>query len=423
MPPTASPKSRSLAVVQGVSLFLLLLTGTLNYMDRSALSVTSTAIQGDLRLNVAQMGLLLSAFQWSYALAQLPIGGLIDRYRPRNVLAAGIILWSVAQALCGFVRTWSTFLAARILLGIGESPQYPTGARVVSDWFPVHRRGFPTGVFNSASALGTAVAQPVLALILVATDWRWVFVVLGAAGIFVGVFWWLTYRNPEEVTLSEADRATLVPAAPSASSGGFKAWRGLFRHGTTWGMILGFFGSIYLNWLYISWLPGYLHMARHMDTLKTGIAAFVPFFCGFIACWVSGGISDWMVRLTGSAVKGRRLLAVLAMFGMAAFTIPGALVASNVWAIVCISVVIFLANVASTASWALVSAAAPKAQVASLGAVQNFGGYIGGALAPAVTGFVVQATGSFVPALLLGAVIVSLSALAYLFGVNRPIAD
>jgi MFS family permease len=414
-------KPRKLAVVQGISLALLLLTGTLNYMDRSALSVTNTAIRGDLHLSLGEMGLLLSAFSWSYALAQLPVGGLIDRYRPRAVLAWGIVLWSLAQGLCGFVRNWVTFVAARILLGIGESPQYPTGARVVSDWFPINKRGFPTGVFNSASALGTAVAQPVLALILVASDWRRVFVVLGVAGVFVGILWWLSYRNPEEVALSDADRAAI--AHPAKTPGGLKAWGGLFRHGTTWGMILGFFGSVYLNWLYITWLPGYLQMARHMDTIHTGFAAFVPFFFGFVGCWVAGGLSDLMVRLTGSAVKGRRLLAVIAMFGMAVFTVPGALVSSNVVALACISMVVFLANVASTASWALVSAAAPQSQVASLGAVQNFGGYIGGALAPAVTGYVAQATGSFVPALLLGAVIVSLSALAYLFGVTKPIGE
>ena len=423
MPGNSPSKPRKLATVQAVSLGLLLLTGTLNYMDRSALSVTNSAILHDLHLDLGEMGLLLSAFSWSYALAQLPVGGLIDRYRPRKVLAFGIVVWSIAQGLCGFVRNWATFLAARILLGIGESPQYPTGARVVSDWYPLGKRGFPTGVFNSAAALGTAVAQPVLALILVATDWRWVFVVLGIAGVFVGLLWWLTYRNPEEVVLSEADRETIAHSAVKPSSGGFAEWLALFRHGTTWGMILGFFGSVYLLWLYVTWLPGYLHMARHMTTLQTGFAAFVPFFCGFVGCWVAGGLSDWMVRLTGSAVKGRRLLAVIAMLGMAAFVVPGALVQSNVVAVACISVVMFLSNVASTSSWALVSAVAPQRQVASLGAVQNFGGYIGGALAPAVTGFVVQATGSFVPAMLLGAVIVSLSALAYLFGVTKPIED
>jgi MFS family permease len=159
-----------------------------------------------------------------------------------------------------------------------------------------------------------------------------------------------------------------------------------------------------------------------MDTIHSGFAAFVPFFCGFIGCLVSGWFSDRMVKLTGSLIRGRKLLAVFAMFGMAAFTIPGALIEDNGLALACISVVIFLANVASTASWALVSAVAPQGQVASLGAVQNFGGYIGGSLAPIVTGYVAKATGgNFVPALAIGAGVVSLSALAYLFGVTHPI--
>ena len=420
MPSLRSP--RSLAAVQAVSLLLLVVAGTLNYMDRSALSVTNSAIRGELHLSLSQMGLLLSAFSWSYAIAQLPIGGLIDRYRPRLVLSVGIVLWSLAQGLCGFVNSLSSFIGARILLGIGESPQYPTGARVVSDWFPLHKRGFPTGVFNSASALGTALAPPLLSVLLVATSWRSVFVILGAVGIVMALVWWLAYRDPNQVELKAEDRETISHGAHEAK-GGFRAWGQLFGHLTTWGMILGFFGSVYLNWLYITWLPGYLQIARHMDTIHSGMAAGIPFFCGFIACLVSGGVSDWMVKLTGSAVKGRRLLAVIAMFGMAAFTIPGALVQDNALALVCISVVVFLANVASTASWALVSSVAPRGQVASLGAVQNFGGYIGGALAPAVTGLVVEDTHSFVPALLIGAGICSLSALAYLFGVRKAIED
>jgi MFS family permease len=419
---SATPgRPRSLTMVQWTSLLLLLLTGTLNYMDRSALSVTNSAIRADLHLDLGQMGILLSAFSWSYALAQLPIGGLIDRYKPRLLLTVGIALWSVAQGLCGFVHNLTTFIWARILLGIGESPQYPTGARVVSDWYPLSKRGAPTGVFNSASPLGTAIAPPILSLVLVASDWRMVFVALGVVGLFVAVLWWATYRNPEEVALKPEDREAISHNLKK-SGGNFKAWGNLFRHASTWGMILGFFGSVYLNWLYVTWLPGYLQLARHMDTIHSGFAAFVPFFCGFIGCLIAGWFSDIMVRLTGSAIRGRKWLAAIAMFGMAIFTVPGAMVQDNTLALACISVVIFLANVASTASWALVSAVAPQGQVASLGAVQNFGGYIGGSLAPIVTGYVAKANGgNFVPAMAIGAVIVSLSALAYLFGVNRPI--
>lgn len=416
-------RTRSLRSIQTLSLALLVLTGVLNYLDRSALSVTNGAIRAEMGLSLGQMGLLLSAFSWSYALAQLPVGGVIDRYRPRAVLTAGVVVWSVAQALCGLVHNFTQFIWARILLGVGESPQYPTAARVVSDWFPVNKRGLPTGVFNAASPLGTALAPPLLSLMLVASNWRAVFVILGVAGLGVALVWWAAYRNPSQVTLSEDDRAVIAGASADkpAATTGFAAWRGLFRHATTWGMILGFFGSVYLNWLYLTWLPNYLQMERGMDTIHSGFAAFVPFFCGFIGCLVSGYLSDVLVRITGSAVNGRKYLAVAAMLGMAAFTVPAALVQSNAVALGCISVVIFLANVASVASWALVSAVAPQGQVASLGALQNFGGFIGGALAPIVTGYIVQATGSFIPALLVGASAVTVSALIYLVVVRRPI--
>lgn len=421
----AAPQGRvrSLGSMQAVSLGLLVLTGVLNYMDRSALSVTNGAIRSDMGLSLGQMGLLLSAFSWSYAIAQLPIGGLVDRYRPRVLLALGICLWSIAQGLCGFVRGFGAFIAGRVLLGIGESPQFPTAARVVSDWFPLERRGFPTGVFNAASPLGSALAPPILSLILIASGWRSVFVILGVIGIGVAVVWWSLYRNPEQVALSDADRTAIHGPSPvtKPTASGLSTWGALFRHGTTWGMILGFFGSVYLNWLYLTWLPNYLQMERGMDTVHSGFAAFFPFFFGFIGCLVSGFASDLLVGVTGSMIRGRKLVAVIAMFGMALFTIPAALVHDNLLALVCISVVIFLANIASTASWALVSAVAPKGQVASLGAIQNFGGYIGGSLAPIVTGFIVQASGSFIPALITGAAIVSLSALVYLFGVRRPI--
>jgi MFS family permease len=420
-------RTRRLRSVQALSLALLMLTGVLNYLDRSALSVTNGAIRAEMGLSLGQMGLLLSAFSWSYALAQLPVGGLIDRYKPRTVLTIGVVVWSAAQALCGLVHNFASFIWARILLGVGESPQYPTAARVVSDWFPVNKRGLPTGVFNAASPLGTALAPPLLSLMLVASSWRAVFVILGVAGLGVALIWWAAYRNPDQVTLTADDRAVITGEAadkptdgPPATTG-FAAWRGLFRHATTWGMILGFFGSVYLNWLYLTWLPNYLQMERGMDTIHSGFAAFVPFFCGFIGCLVSGYLSDLLVRLTGSAVNGRKYLAVVAMLGMAAFTVPAALVQSNTVALACISVVIFLANVASVASWALVSAVAPRGQVASLGALQNFGGFIGGALAPIVTGYIVQATGSFIPALLVGASAVTVSALIYLVVVRRPI--
>lgn len=159
-----------------------------------------------------------------------------------------------------------------------------------------------------------------------------------------------------------------------------------------------------------------------MTLMHTGIAASIPFFCGFLGSLVAGWFSDLVTRHSREPVKSRRNAVVLAMLGMVAFTIPGTLVESNTVALICISVVIFLANAASASSWALVTAAAPPSRVSSLGSIQNFGGFIGGALAPVVTGYIAQGW-SFVPALLSAAAIAFVGAMMYLLLVRQPIPE
>ena len=161
-------------------------------------------------------------------------------------------------------------------------------------------------------------------------------------------------------------------------------------------------------------------MARHMSLVSTGFAASVPFFCGFIGCLVAGWFSDRITRGSTSLVSARKIPVVLAMLGMAAFTVPAALVENNTLALACISVVVFLANAASVCSWTLATAAAPANRIASLGSLQNFGGFLGGALAPILTGYIAESF-SFVPALLTGAAIAFLGALSYLFLVRHPV--
>jgi len=187
-------------------------------------------------------------------------------------------------------------------------------------------------------------------------------------------------------------------------------------------MLLGFFGSVYLNWVYLTWLPGYLTLERHMSLVRTGFAASVPFLCGFLGALMAGWFSDVITKRSRSPVASRRNAVVITMLGMVAFTIPVPLVQSNVVALACISVVIFLANAASACSWALATAVAPSDRVASLGAIQNFGGFLGGALAPIVTGYIAQVS-SFVPALLTAAGVAFAGAIAYLALVRKPIPE
>jgi len=159
-----------------------------------------------------------------------------------------------------------------------------------------------------------------------------------------------------------------------------------------------------------------------MSLVHTGIAASIPFFCGFIGALSAGWFSDRITRMSTNPVTSRRNAVVIAMLGMVIFTIPAALVHNNILALVCISIVIFLANAASASSWALATAAAPPNRIASLGSIQNFGGFIGGALAPILTGYIAQEW-SFVPALLTAAGIAFVGAMSYLFLVREPIID
>jgi sugar phosphate permease len=419
----ASPTPPRIRRRQNLALALLVVCGVINYLDRATLAVANEFIRADLGLSLGQMGVLLSAFSWSYALCQLPVGALVDKIGPRWLLGMGLVVWSLAQMAGGLVSTFGYFVVARIWLGIGEAPQFPAAARVVSNWFPPLQRGTPTGIYNSASPLGVALAPLCLAPLIAATSWHWAFFVTGGLGLVAAVVWVALYRDPVPAQMSADERAYLELDRPDTVAKASAApWSALFRHRATWGMMLGFFGSVYLNWVYLTWLPGYLRTERHMDLTNAGLVAAIPFLCGFAGALMAGWASDRVARGAASPVTGRRNAVVAAMLGMVLFTIPAALVESNVAAVACISVVIFLANASSACAWSLATVVAPPSRIASLGAIQNFGGFLGGALAPVATGYIAQSW-SFVPALLTGAAIAFAGAMSYLFLVVRPIPE
>jgi sugar phosphate permease len=422
----SQPTPPGIRRAQHVALVLLMVSGVVNYMDRGTLAVANPMIRAELGLSLGQMGLLLSAFLWIYAVCQLPIGGLVDRIGPRRLLGIGLVVWSLAQMAGGLASSFGFFIVARAVLGIGEAPQFPSAARVVSNWFPLRSRGTPTGIYNAASPLGSALAPLCLSFVVVSFNWRWAFIATGMLGLVVAVIWFALYRDPDKSQMTEAERRYLDEGSQSAgevpSKLTFAEWRGLFSYATTWGMLIGFFGSVYLNWVYLTWLPGYLTIERHMSLIHTGFAASVPFLCGIVGSLVAGWFSDLITRGSRSPVASRRNAVVVSMLGMMVFTIPAALVESNAIAVACISVVVFLGNAAAASSWALATAAAPPSRIASLAAIQNFGGFLGGALAPIATGSIAQAS-SFVPALLTAAGIAGAGAMAYLLLVRKPIPE
>src|SRR5246127_1229387 len=159
------------------------------------------------------------------------------------------------------------FVFGRAILGLGEAPQFPTGARVVRDWFNVRSRGLATGVFNCSSPLGTAIAAPLLTVVMLAVGWRWMFGIMGFAGVVVAISWVLLYRDPAAIALTREEDTyrTAGDETGEATRVTFNEWRRLFGCATTWGMIIGFFGVVYLTWVYSAWLPGLSRNAAAHD--------------------------------------------------------------------------------------------------------------------------------------------------------------
>ena len=419
-------KTPRLRRIQWVAITFLTLAGIVNYLDRSTLSIANHSVSGELGLSASQMGLLLSAFSFSYALAQLPMGALLDRFGARLMLGVGMFVWSVAQLFGGFVQTLQQFLVARIFLGIGEAPQFPAGAKVVSEWYSLRERGRPTGIFITSSTIGPALAPPILTGLLLAFGWRWMFIVMGVMGIAVAVSWYLVYRNRREVVLVPAEVAHLTEEEPHARAERRMTgaeWRGLFASRTTWGMIFGFMGVIYMVWLYLTWLPAYLEHERHLSIAKTGWVVSIPYLFGTLGMLSSGFVADGLMARGIAPIRSRKWPICTGLIFAAVFTVPAAYTPNTTLAIVYLSLAMYFINMASGGAWALVSVAAPRHLVASLGSIQNFGGYFGGSFAPFITGVVVEQTHSFVDAFLISAGVSFAAALVYIFVVRAPIAE
>jgi len=326
--------SRPTHRMQALVLFLLVCSGIINFFDRSSLAIANVDVRHDLALDATAMGALLSAFALSYAFTQLPVGLLIDRVGPRVLLAAGLALWSSAQATVGLVTSFSQFIWARIALGIGEAPQFPTSARVVSNWFHVTDRGIPSGIFNSASSLGPAIAPPVLTLLMLNFGWRAMFVILGVTGLVAAVIWAALYRDPERAEIPAEDVATIRSGdVASTSRVTIGQWFRLFRCRTTWGMILGNFGNGYSFWLFQTWIPGYLEMERHISVARTGIYASIPMLCGIVGSLLGGYVVDLLAARGFTPLNSRKLPVAAGLIGVAVFTVLAAYSTTNVAAL------------------------------------------------------------------------------------------
>jgi sugar phosphate permease len=406
----------------------LLAGGIINYIDRASLSIAAPEMIRDLGLSRTQIGLLGTVFSWTYAVMQLPAGWIIDRFGAKKAYALAMIWWSVATYMTGVVGTVSGLLVMRALLAVGEAPCWPTSAKITAAWFPTKERGFATGIWDSSSKWGPALAPAVLVALMVAFGWRSLFHVAGFVGIAFALIFLVFYRNPEQSKRLSKEEFAYIEAGGGGrerSIGNSKReWTGLFRHRSVWGMILGYFCAIWLWNLFLVFLPLYLLDRFHISFAQLGIYASIPWIGGAVGEIIVGYLTKKMVdRGMATPIGAKRMWIVICAIGAAASAVAMPFVDSLALTITLMTLgLAFLASIIG-AAWALASDVAPKSMIASVSAIQNFGGYFGGAFSPVVAGFIVDRTGSYSIALIMGGLVAGSSAFFYWFMVRRVVPD
>ncbi|HFQ8051902.1 TPA: MFS transporter [Pseudomonas putida] len=431
--PEAVASANPFRKYQVITVSLLLVIGIINYVDRSALSIANTSIQRDKGITPSQMGILLSAFSLAYAFSQLPLGMIIDRLGSKISLGASLLGWSVAQTASGLINSFSAFIGLRVVLGIGEAPMFPSAAKALAEWFEAEKRGTPTGIVLSSTCIGPCLAPPLLTLLMVTWGWRGMFIVTGVFGILVAACWFAFYKSKArylaELPAEERERllATQACKQPEASArpslrAQLAAWAELFRHKSTWGAVLGFMGVIYMLWLHLTWLPGYFEREHGLSLYQTAWVVSLAYVFGALGTIVAGRICDRLVKNGASVLGSRKRVVVTALFAAAAFTVPLSFGSGFMLSVALLCCALFCVNMASSTAWMIANTVVDSQRVASFGSIQNFGGYLAGSVAPIVTGFSIQQTGSFASAFLISAAVAAVAAMAYVLLLKQPVS-
>ena len=400
--------------------FLLGLGVLVNYFDRVNLSVSQNDLYATFGISDITFGYLLGAYNWTYALCQLPIGVLLDRFGVRRVGRASTFLWSVASFAAALTPTISGFFGARFLLGIGEAPTFPANAKAIGYWFPPKERSLATSIFDSAAKFASAVGVPLIGILLLHVGWRLSFAATGVISfLYFLLFWWI-YRDPkddaglshEELSYirSEDTRRDMEDVSVEFASLGY-----LLQKRKVIGLALGFGSYNYVFYLLLTWLPSYLSRSLHIDLLHSFIYTGVPWlFATFTDLIVGGLLVDALVQRGWNANLVRRVV----LIGGTAFGL-GILGAAHAYtpaqALFWISLSIGGLSAAAPVGWSLPSLIAPRGSVGTLGGILNFANQISGIAAPIVTGYLVTARHSFALAFGVAAAYLAVGICGYIF--------
>ena len=390
----------------GNALLILLTTSVaINYLDRGALSVAAPLITRELNLSPTQMGLLFSAFFWSYSSFQLVAGWAVDRFSVKWVYAVGFLVWSLATAAVGLVNGLFTLLAARLLLGMGESVAYPASSKIIVRHFPEERRGLANALVDAGAKLGPGLSTLLGGLTVDAFGWRAMFLFVGLASLL----WlapWLLIAKPDAP----------LGAIPETAGPG---WREMLRCPQVWGTSIGMFSLGYVLYFLLSWLPSYLVSERGFSMSSMAVLGSIPFWGMAISSVLGGWTSDRWIRAGADPGKVRKLYAASGLLLCAGSILPAPLVTSSGTSIALITAACMFLGLFTSNVWAITQALAGPMAAGRWTGIQNAIGNLGGVVSPLLTGWLVSETGSFSLAFSAATVVLVGGTVVYLISLGK----
>ena len=383
---------------------LLGLSVLINYIDRANLSVAAPLLKAELHLSPTQLGILLSAFFWTYALMQPVIGWALDRFEVKFIFAIGFFAWSAATAITGIVHGFIALLVMRVVLGLGESVAYPSYCKIFACHLVERQRGVANSVIGAGQALGPALGMLFGGAIVARFGWRPFFVALGIACL-VWLLPWFQWMPRTNTSTSSA-----LTAVPDFFE--------ILKIRSAWGTCIGHFCGNYSLYFMLTWLPLYLVNERHNSIDNMAKIGGATFFLAAISALICGWLSDRWISSGATVTRVRKIFVTSGTFCMGFF------LAASVIAPARLSIILLL--IAGT-SYGLFSSnftaitqtlAGPLASGRWMG-IQNFVGNLAGWVAPALTGILVQRTGHYFWPFLIAGVVSCAGAVNWMLVVGR----
>ena len=413
--PSATQKRTKTRIV----ILMLLSIGTMiNYLDRTILGIVAPKLTSEIHIDPAMMGIVFSAFAWTYALAQIPGGMFLDRFGNKLTYALSIFFWSTFTLLQSFSVGLKSLLLLRLGLGISEAPCFPVNSRVVSKWFPQHERARATATYTVGEYIGLAAFSPLLFLILEHHGWRTLFFLTGGLGIAFTFVWWKFYHEPHQSKTANKAELEYIGVENTASADenipfNWPDAKRLLCCRQIIGASLGQFAGNTTLVFFLTWFPTYLANERHLPWLHVGFFASWPFLAAAIGIFFGGWVSDKILKKTCSVNISRKLPIISGLL-LSSCIIIANWVESNTAVIIIMSIAFFGQGMVGL-GWTLISDIAPKNMGGLTGGIFNFCANMASIITPLIIGVIISMTGNFFYALIYIGLTALVGVIAYVF--------